>query len=166
MTTPARRRPRRQLRVASSAPRPPRRRHARQSVSSFSPLWFGRLSERSPGASVHRESGDHAHGRVEYLAVVREEAAEDVVPWCKAGQLEPTRPVRTDHARSAQRPRENGGRAALPASAEPADEAGRGLALAEPEDRPVVRNRVAVCEAVDARPTERRRELEAEAPVD
>src|SRR6266536_5461356 len=162
MTTPARRRPRRQLRVSSSASRP-RRRHAGQSVSSFSPLWFRRLSERSRGASVHLESGDHAHGRVEYPAVVREEASEDVVAWCKAGQREPARPVRTDHAWSTQRPREGGGRAPLPTTAEPADEAGRGLAVAEPEDRPVVRNRIAVQEAVDARPTEVRREHEAEA---
>src|SRR6266545_4375501 len=132
-------------------------------VSSFV-VWS--LSEGSAGPSVHLESGDHAHRRVEYAAVVGEEAAEDVVPWCKAGEREPARPVRTDHARSAQRLREDGGRAPLPATAEPADEAGRGLASAEPVDRPVVRNRIAVCEAVDARPAKMRREHETEAPVD
>jgi hypothetical protein len=111
------------------------------------------------------ESGDHAHGRVEYPAVVREEAAEDVVARCEVGQREPARPVRADHAWSAQRLREVGGRAALPTAAEPADEVGRGLAFAEPEDRPVMGNRIAVCEAVDTRPAEMGREQEAKTPV-
>src|SRR5213082_2784980 len=83
------------------------------------------------GWLVDLEPCDHAHGGVQHAVLGGEEAAENVAPRRELRQPEPARPVRTDHTRAAQRPREDDRRPPLAAALQPVDEVVCALALDE-----------------------------------